>query len=177
MQPCLSNYTIPRVVQLKTIVLYCRRNARFPVHTIPPRKFSECAARFFIRPRDPPWYVRLVLMTFLTGTEDNSHRVLTLEIVQYKSYSIQLKTACTLNFCPRHFRNKVHRLGTVISGTIRMFRCCHCIIYPMRRQVSIHAFCSLLTAFLRKMSEQNLLSLTALQLISGWVNHQLPPVK
>ena len=99
------------------------------------------------------------------------------EIVQYKSYSIQLKTAYTLNFCPRHFRNKVHRLGTVISGTIRMFRCCHCITYPMRRQVSIHAFCSLLTAFLRKMSEQNLLSLTALQLISDWVNHQLPPVK
>ena len=34
------------------------------------------------------------------------------EIVQYKSYSIQLRIACTLNFCPRHFRNKVHRLGT-----------------------------------------------------------------
>ena len=50
MQPCLSNYTIPRVVQLETIVLYCRRNSRFPVHTSPPRKFSECAARFLIRP-------------------------------------------------------------------------------------------------------------------------------
>ena len=61
MQPCLSNYTIPRVVQLKTIVLYCRRNARFSVHTIPPKKFSECAARFLIHPRDPPWYVTLVL--------------------------------------------------------------------------------------------------------------------
>ena len=50
MQLCLPNYTIPRVVQLKTIVLYCRRNARFPVHTSPPRKFSECAARCLIRP-------------------------------------------------------------------------------------------------------------------------------
>ena len=50
LQPCLSNYTIPRVVQLKTIVLYCRRNARFLVHTSPPRKFSECAGRFLIRP-------------------------------------------------------------------------------------------------------------------------------
>ena len=50
MQPCLSDYTISRVVQLKAIVLYCRRNARFPVHTCPPRKFSECAARFLIRP-------------------------------------------------------------------------------------------------------------------------------
>ena len=49
MQPCLSNYTIPRVVGLKTIVLYCRQNARFPVHTNPPRKFSECA-RFLFRP-------------------------------------------------------------------------------------------------------------------------------
>ena len=48
MQLCLSNYTIPRVVQLQTIVLYCRRNARFPVHTSPPRKFSECAVRFLI---------------------------------------------------------------------------------------------------------------------------------
>ena len=38
MQPCLSNYTIHRAVQLKTIVLYCRRNARFPVHTSPPKK-------------------------------------------------------------------------------------------------------------------------------------------
>ena len=44
MQPCLSNYTIPRVVKLKTIVLYCRRNARFPLHTSPSRKSSECAA-------------------------------------------------------------------------------------------------------------------------------------
>ena len=50
MQRCLSNYTILRVVQLQTIVLYCRRNARFPVHTSPPRKFSECAARFLVRP-------------------------------------------------------------------------------------------------------------------------------
>ena len=50
MQPCLSNYTIHRVVQLKPIVLYCIRNARFPVHTSRPRKFSECAARFLIRP-------------------------------------------------------------------------------------------------------------------------------
>ena len=53
MQPCLSNYTIPRVVQLKTIVLYCRRNARFPVHTSPPRKFSEFAACLLIRPGMP----------------------------------------------------------------------------------------------------------------------------
>ena len=50
MQPCLSNYTIARAVQLETIVLYCRRNAKFLVHTSPPRKFSECAARFLIRP-------------------------------------------------------------------------------------------------------------------------------
>ena len=51
MQPCLSYYTIPRVVELETIVLYCRQNARFPVHTSPPRKFQKCAARFLIRPR------------------------------------------------------------------------------------------------------------------------------
>ena len=50
MQPCLSNYTIPRAVQLKTVVLHCRGNVRFLVHTSPPRKFSECAARFLIRP-------------------------------------------------------------------------------------------------------------------------------
>ena len=74
-------------------------------------------------------------MTFFTGTEDDSHSVSTFEIVQYKSYSIQLKTACTLNFCPRHFRNKVHRLGTVISGTIRMFRCCHCIISDVKGEL------------------------------------------
>ena len=49
-QPCLSNYTIPKVVQLKIIVVYCRRNARFLVHTSPLRKFLECAARFLIRP-------------------------------------------------------------------------------------------------------------------------------
>ena len=50
MQPCLSNYRIPRVVQFKTIVLYCRQNERFPLHTSPGRKFSECAARFLIHP-------------------------------------------------------------------------------------------------------------------------------
>ena len=50
MQPCLANYTIPRVFELKTIVLCCRRNARFPVHSSPPRKFQKCAARFLIRP-------------------------------------------------------------------------------------------------------------------------------
>ena len=50
MQPCLSDSTIPGTVQLQTIVLYCRRNARFLVHTSPPRKFSECAARFLIHP-------------------------------------------------------------------------------------------------------------------------------
>ena len=49
MQPCLSNYKIPRVVQLQTIVLCCRLNARFPVHTSSPRKFSVPAARFLIR--------------------------------------------------------------------------------------------------------------------------------
>ena len=52
MQACLSNSTVPRAVQLQTIVLYCRRNARFLMHTSPPRKFSECAARFLIRPDD-----------------------------------------------------------------------------------------------------------------------------
>ena len=50
MQPCLSNYTTPRVVQLQTNILHCRRNARCAVHTSPPRNFLECAARFFIRP-------------------------------------------------------------------------------------------------------------------------------
>ena len=66
MQPCLSNYTIPGVVQLKTIVLYCRRNARFPVHTIPPRKFSECAARFLTRPPGSA-------LVCHTGTDDFPH--------------------------------------------------------------------------------------------------------
>ena len=37
-------------------------------------------------------YVIVVLMTFLTGKEDSLHKVLTLEIVQYKSYNIELKT-------------------------------------------------------------------------------------
>ena len=50
MQPCLSDSTIPRAVQLKTIILYCRRHARFFLHSSPPRKFSECAARFLIHP-------------------------------------------------------------------------------------------------------------------------------
>ena len=50
MQPYLSNYTIPRAVQLKTVVLHCRRNARFLVHTRPPRKFSEFVACFLILP-------------------------------------------------------------------------------------------------------------------------------
>ena len=58
-------------------------------------------------------------MTFLTGIEDSLHGVLTFEIVQYKSHNIELNTACTLNFYPRHFRNQVHRLRTVISGTIK----------------------------------------------------------
>ena len=44
MQPCLSSHTLPRVIELKTIVLYCRRNARFPVHSSPPRKLQKCAA-------------------------------------------------------------------------------------------------------------------------------------
>ena len=50
MQPCLSNYTIPRAIQLKTIVLYCRRNAKILVHGSPHRKFQKCAARVLIRP-------------------------------------------------------------------------------------------------------------------------------
>ena len=29
---------------------YCRRNARFPVHTSPHRKFPKCAARVLIHP-------------------------------------------------------------------------------------------------------------------------------
>ena len=71
MQPCLFNYTIPRAVQLDTIVPYCRRNARFPVHTSPPRKFSECAARFLIRPlftknRNVCEFEALLLQTELT---------------------------------------------------------------------------------------------------------------
>ena len=40
----------PESSNLKIIVLYCRRNARFPVRTSPIRKFSECAACFLIRP-------------------------------------------------------------------------------------------------------------------------------
>ena len=44
LQPCLSNYTIPRVIQLKKIVLYCRQNARFPLHSSPHRKFQKCTA-------------------------------------------------------------------------------------------------------------------------------------
>ena len=48
MQPCLSNYTIPRVVELKTFVLYCRRNGRFPVHSSLPRKFQNCVALILI---------------------------------------------------------------------------------------------------------------------------------
>ena len=43
------NYIIPRVVQLKKVVLYCRRNARFPVHSSPHRKFQKCAACVLIR--------------------------------------------------------------------------------------------------------------------------------
>ena len=117
----------PESFNLKQSYFIADETRDFPCIPFLPENFQSVPPVFFIRPRDPPWYVTLVLMTFLTGTEDNSHKVLTLEIVQYKSYSIQLKTACTLNFCPRHFRNKVHRLGTVISGTIRMFRCCHCI--------------------------------------------------
>ena len=58
MQPCLSNSTIPRAVQRKTIVLYCRRNTRFLMHTGPPRKFSECAACFLIR----PGFIRISLL-------------------------------------------------------------------------------------------------------------------
>ena len=50
MQPCLSNYTIPRVVQLKTILPYCRRNAKIPVHSSPRRKLQKCAAHVLIRP-------------------------------------------------------------------------------------------------------------------------------
>ena len=50
MQPCLSNYTIPSVVELKTIVLYCRRNARFPCIAVLPENSKSAAARFFICP-------------------------------------------------------------------------------------------------------------------------------
>ena len=32
---------------------YCRRNARFPVHSSPHRKFQKCAARVLIRPGLP----------------------------------------------------------------------------------------------------------------------------
>ena len=50
MTAAIKYSTIPRAVQLKTIVLYCRQYARFLVHTSPSRKFSECASRFLIRP-------------------------------------------------------------------------------------------------------------------------------
>ena len=58
----LSNYTIPRAVTLETLILYCRQNARFPMHTIPPRKFSECPAHFLICP-----------LGSHTGTDDFPH--------------------------------------------------------------------------------------------------------
>ena len=50
MQPRLSDYTIPRVVELKTIVLLLQMKPRFPVHSSPPRKLKKCAARFLIGP-------------------------------------------------------------------------------------------------------------------------------
>ena len=55
MQPCLSNYTIPRVAQLKKIVLYCRQNARFPVHSSPRRKFQKCTALVLVGPDLNEW--------------------------------------------------------------------------------------------------------------------------
>ena len=58
MQLCLSNYTIPRVVQLKKIVLCCRRNARFPMHSSPQRKFQKCTARVLIRPARSHTFIR-----------------------------------------------------------------------------------------------------------------------
>ena len=63
-QPRLSNYTIPRVVQLETIVLYCRRNARYSVHTSPLRKFSECTARFWT-----------ALVSNMTGYSHSDHSI------------------------------------------------------------------------------------------------------
>ena len=67
MQLCLSNYTIPRAVQLETIVLYCRQNARFPVHSSPPKKFQKCAARFLIRPAWHRDYLVQHLLFFWTS--------------------------------------------------------------------------------------------------------------
>ena len=45
-------------------------------------------------------YITLVLVTFLTGTEDSLHKLLTFKIVWYKSHNIELKTSCTLYFYP-----------------------------------------------------------------------------
>ena len=39
----------PESFNLKQSYFIAERNARFPVRTIPPRKFPECAARFLIR--------------------------------------------------------------------------------------------------------------------------------
>ena len=50
MQPCLSNYTILRAIQLKTIILYCRRNVKILVHSSPHRKFWKCEARVLTCP-------------------------------------------------------------------------------------------------------------------------------
>ena len=44
-----SDYTIPRVIQLK-IILYCRRNARFHVPSSPYRNPQKCTARVLILP-------------------------------------------------------------------------------------------------------------------------------
>ena len=50
MQPCLSNYTISRVVQLKSNRTLLQTKREISRASSPPRKFSECAARFLIRP-------------------------------------------------------------------------------------------------------------------------------
>ena len=40
----------PESSNLKKIILYCRRNARFPVHSSPHKKFQKCATLLLIRP-------------------------------------------------------------------------------------------------------------------------------
>ena len=50
MQPCLSNYTIPRAVQLKTIVLYCRRKREISRAYQSSQKIFRVRRPFF----DPP---------------------------------------------------------------------------------------------------------------------------
>ena len=88
MQPCLSNYTIPRAVHLKTIVLYCRRNARLLVHTSPPRKCSECATHFLIHPACNSPYMQYYFKRFSV-----SKVIVSFLIKKSRQNAIEIETA------------------------------------------------------------------------------------